>query len=176
MPDWIFLIIAFVEKYVIAAILGFLMFFSSYALLGEISFFKRSEVFWAFLSFCILCGIAVTVYTRKLFKYLTEKKEAIEIAEQAAIERQKAIEAVVLEGIWQLPIKTQQALKNGTERNFHILGQETLVKNLKALGIIRIISLTPFGLYSVRLTEYGSKVIENIKDDIYLTEDVFSEK
>lgn len=64
MPDWIALIIAFVERYVISITLGLVAFCFSYHYFGEWKEFQKPELFWLMLVLCICIALSVSVFIK----------------------------------------------------------------------------------------------------------------
>lgn len=172
MPDWIALIISFVEKYVIPLTLGLVAFFVSYFIFGDWKEFQRPEIFWLILLLCLAVALSVFVIVEKITKTIinaiTNAKNEREYRQWKQLKAQKEWEDEVVNALKFLPGPTKHEIKNcqSEETRFCLYGYEPTLGRLHELNAVTIVGRSSFGLIFV-LTKQGMQVVRKRSRDLY---------
>lgn len=167
MPDWIKLIISFVQKRMVSTTLGLLAFVFAYHYFGTWEEFKRPEFFWIVLALCLGIAFSISMTIEKIRSAVASARIKEQLEKEENARQLLQIEETIVNHFASLsaPIKFQ--IKKHPEKGFGFAStQELTIKELHKLGAITITGRTPWGLVAV-LTETGAEIIRKRARDLY---------
>lgn len=168
MPDWIALIISFVEKHVIPLTLGLIAFVLSYHFFGDWKEFQHPGMFWIILLLCVGIALSVFVIAGKATKAIIDAWNDRKYLRWRQVQAQKEWEDEVVNALTFLPGPTKHEIKNcqSEETRFCLYGYEPTLGRLHELNALTIVGRSSFGLIFV-LTKQGMQVVRKRSRDLY---------